>query len=170
MAQLGFLLDQRYCIGCQGCETACQARNEAPIGISLRTADSFEYKESAPFLTVSCSHCEEPACVATCPVKAITKNPENGIVKTDYAICIGCKACIAVCPYGAPKYSEDKKVSMKCDFCADRQAAGENPACIDGCPVKVLTFGELESLGGEKSTEEFEYSEKTKPAFRFIKK
>ncbi len=146
MAQLGFLLDQRYCIGCQGCETACQARNNSPVGISLRTAESFEERSTAPFLTSSCAHCENPSCIPACPVSAISKNEENGIVTTDYATCIGCKACISACPYGAPKYDEESNVSMKCDFCADRLAAGENPACVDGCPVKVLTYGEIAEL------------------------
>lgn len=169
--QLGFLLDQRYCIGCQGCQTACQARNNSEPTEFLRVADNFERMNGGPYLSMSCNHCEKPACAEVCPVGAISKNPENGIVATDLELCIGCKACIGACPYDAPKYSETDKKSHKCDFCQDRLAAGLEPACVEACPVKVLTFGELEELEkqGIKEGHNFEVHA-TAPAFRFIVK
>lgn len=167
--QLGFMLDQRYCIGCQGCQTACQARNNSDANEFLRVADNFEHVDNGPYLTMSCNHCEKPACAEVCPVGAISKNPENGIVATDLELCIGCKACIGACPYDAPKYNETTKKSHKCDFCQDRLAAGLQPACVEACPVKVLTYGDLSELDqqGVKEGHNFEVHD-TAPAFRFI--
>lgn len=169
--QLGFMLDQRYCIGCQGCATACQARNNSEAAEFLRVADNFERMNGGPYLSMSCNHCENPACAEGCPVGAITKNEENGIVSTNYEICIGCKACIANCPYDAPKYNETTKKSHKCDFCQDRLAAGMEPACVEACPMKVLTFGDIKDLEkvGTKEGHNFEVHD-TNPCIRFITK
>lgn len=167
--QLGFLLDQRYCIGCQGCQTACQARNYSDPGEFLRTADSFELKDKGPYLSVSCNHCEKPACAENCPVGAISKDEETGIVSTDYKKCVGCKTCIEVCPYDAPKFNKEKEVSHKCDLCKDRLEAGEKPACVEACPMKVLTFGELSELDkvGVREGHNFVVHD-TNPSIRFI--
>ena len=169
--QLGFLLDQRYCVGCQGCQTACQARNYSRPGESLREADSFEKKGKGPYIILGCLHCEKPACLEGCPVGAISKDEENGIVSTDYDVCIGCKNCTKVCPYGAPKYDEVDKVSHKCDLCKDRLEAGEKPACVEACPMKVLTYGDLSELDavGVRDGHEFTIHD-TNPSMRFIKR
>ncbi|MGL4335711.1 MAG: 4Fe-4S dicluster domain-containing protein [Turicibacter sp.] len=167
--QLGFLLDQRYCIGCQGCQTACQARNYSDPTEFLRLADSFELKDNGPYLTMSCNHCESPICAQECPVGAISKDEVTGIVSTDYEVCVGCKHCIKVCPYDAPKFNPNVKKSHKCDFCKERIEAGEQPACVEACPVKVLTYGELSELDkvGVKEGHGFTV-EATNPSFRFI--
>ncbi len=170
MAQLGFLLDQRYCIGCQGCQSACQQRNASIPGEFLRTADNFEKSDKKEFITQSCFHCEIPACANVCPVSAITKDSDTGIVWTDYETCIGCKACIKACPYNAPVYNEEKNVSHKCDLCRDRIAQGAKPACVDACPVKVLSVGTMEEISTPETTKYgagFVY-EDTKPSARFI--
>lgn len=169
--QLGFLLDQRYCIGCQGCQTACQARNYSDPGEFLRIADNFELVDKDTYISVSCNHCEQPACAENCPVGAITKDEETGIVSTDYATCVGCKTCIKVCPYDAPKYNIKKETSHKCDFCKDRLEVGEQPACVEACPMKVLTYGDLAELDkiGVKEGAGF-VVEATNPSIRFIVK
>lgn len=169
MSQLGFLFNQRYCIGCQACQTACQVKNSAPVGISLRHALSFEDVPQGPFITMSCNHCEEPACFGACTQGAISKDPETGIVLVDKEKCIGCGACAIACPYEAPVVDEKASKALKCDFCKDRIDAGELPACVRACPVKVLTFGPLEELGksGVKEASGF-VLEDTKPSIRFV--
>lgn len=169
MTQYGFLFDQRHCIGCQACQTACQVRNASPVGTSLRHAVSFEDVPEGPFMTVSCNHCESPACVANCPTGAMEKDDETGIVSVDKEVCIGCGTCANTCPYGAPVIDKEAAVSTKCDLCADRLADGEPPACVNACPVKVLTHGDLAELDkqGVKEAPGFTV-EATNPAIRFV--
>ena len=169
MTQYGFLFDQRYCIGCQACQTACQVRNDSPVGTSLRHAVSFEDVPEGPFMTVGCNHCESPACVANCPTGAMTKDDETGIVSVDKDVCIGCGTCANSCPYDAPVIDRETSVSTKCDLCADRLAKGELPACVNACPVKVLTYGDLAELDAQGVKEAPGFTvENTSPAIRFI--
>ncbi len=110
-----------------------------------------------PFLTL-CNHCEKPACVRVCPTKATFKR-EDGIVLMDFHRCIGCRFCMAACPYGSrsfnfrdprpfieernPKFpTRMKGVVEKCNFCAERLAVGELPACVVASN-SALTCGDL---------------------------
>lgn len=169
MTQLGFLFDQRYCIGCQGCQTACQVKNASPVGLSLRHAVSFEDVPEGPFMTISCNHCEEPACFGACTQGAIAKDPDTGIVTIDAEKCNGCGDCVEACPYGAPAIDSETGKADKCDFCKDRIDEGELPACVRACPVKVLTYGPLDEIGKQGVEEAPGFIlEDTKPAIRFV--
>lgn len=112
-----------------------------------------------PFL-VLCNHCEKPPCVRACPTKATFKRESDGIVLMDYHRCIGCRFCMAACPFGArsfnfrdprpfiakqnPSYpTRSMGVVEKCDFCAERLAVGNMPACVEASGG-ILAFGDLE--------------------------
>jgi Fe-S-cluster-containing dehydrogenase component len=87
-----------------------------------------------------------------CPVGAISKREEDGIVIVDRDKCIGCHSCETACPYGAPQYGLDGKM-QKCNLCVDRIAEGKDPACVAVCPGEALAFGdltELEQMAGRK--------------------
>ena len=169
MSQLAFLLDQRYCVGCQSCQTACQVKNTSPVGISLRQAISSEAVAKGPYISLSCNHCEMPNCFASCPLNAISKDPETGIVIIDQELCDGCGDCITACPYSIPIINPETNKANKCDFCKELIDEGELPECVRACPVKVLIFGDLDEFDriGEKEAVGFTYEE-TKPAVRFI--
>ncbi len=117
-----------------------------------------EEVEHKPFL-VLCNHCENPPCVRACPTKATFKRESDGIVLMDFHRCIGCRFCMAACPFGArsfnyrdprpfiPNIYEDfptrtKGVVEKCNFCAERLAVGQLPACVEVAEGK-LYFGDL---------------------------
>lgn len=170
MTQLGFLLDQKYCIGCQTCQHACRVRHGVAPGTYPRHATSSQIEVVGPFFSMACNHCSNPACVPTCPVGALTKREEDGLVVHDPEICIGCLACRDACPYSHTQLNEETGKMIKCDMCAARIDKGENPACVDACPVKVLTYGpieELEAAGGGTEGVGFVY-EDTDPNFRII--
>jgi len=110
-------------------------------------------------LPVLCNHCENPPCVRVCPTKA-TFRRADGIVAMDYHRCIGCRFCMAACPYGArsmnwrdprpfiarldPAFpTRTQGVVEKCNFCEERLAKGVLPACVTACKEKALTFGDL---------------------------
>jgi Fe-S-cluster-containing dehydrogenase component len=168
--QLGFLLNQKNCIGCQGCQTACQSKNDSPVGLSLRVAGSYEYDPEGPFMSGSCHHCENPPCL-TCPAGAISKRVEDGIVVTDLNKCVGCRRCVRVCPYSAPKFNERISKSQKCDFCLSRLDEGDIPACVENCPVHALGYGDLSALearGGVRQGAKFNLDRTVNPSIRFI--
>ena len=107
-----------------------------------------------------CNHCDNPPCVRVCPTQATFKREEDGIVMMDYHRCIGCRFCMAACPYGSrsfnfrdprpfikkinPDYpTRQKGVVEKCNFCQERLNVGLMPACVEACKEGVLTFGDL---------------------------
>jgi len=110
---------------------------------------------------VMCNHCERPSCVRVCPTQATWKR-KDGIVMMDQHRCIGCRYCMAACPYGSRSFNfvdprptlqksginpgyptRTRGVVEKCSFCAERLARGKLPACVEVCPVKALVFGDL---------------------------
>ena len=146
---LGFWINNKDCYGCKTCSIACKSENQLGAGVLLRhVTDIVQDKPLAvSFLSMSCNHCDDPACLKNCPVQAYTKL-ENGIVQQNHDLCIGCKTCIEACPYGAPSYDEEESKTHKCDMCADRQARGELPACVSACPGMNLAVGEMDALKG----------------------
>ncbi|MBI3688335.1 MAG: 4Fe-4S dicluster domain-containing protein [Actinobacteria bacterium] len=100
----GMVIDTRRCVGCRACVVACKAENKTPPGVSYNVVveQAEEDADDKPlFLAKPCFHCEQPPCVDVCPVSATFKRERDGIVVIDYDRCIGCRYCIAACPYGA---------------------------------------------------------------------
>ncbi|MEG0419030.1 4Fe-4S dicluster domain-containing protein [Gordonibacter sp.] len=144
---LGFWINNKNCYGCKTCSIACKSENRLGAGVLQRRVDEIRQDDplAVSFLSLSCNHCEEPACVKNCPVKAYEKM-ENGIVRQNHDLCIGCKTCIEACPYHAPSYDEAESKTHKCDMCYDRQERGELPACVAACPGMNLAVGEMAEL------------------------
>jgi len=94
------------------------------------------------FLPIVCNNCENPICVTVCPVNASIKRPD-GIVYIDPHRCIGCRYCMAACPYGVRYINPVKKIAEKCSWCFHRVDAGLKPACVLACPAGAIMFGDL---------------------------
>lgn len=182
MARYGMAIDTKRCVGCNACTTACKMANNVPDDIFwtralTRGGDEVDTPAgifpnlSMRYYTVGCQHCENPACVKACPVGATYKDPETGIVRQDYDRCIGCRMCMAACPYtgvrsfnwqepknqmgfaigdaDAPKHQ--KHTVEKCTFCYQRTSKGETPACMDLCPARARHWGDLDDPNSEIS-------------------
>lgn len=147
---LGFYFNQTECTGCRTCQIACKDRNNNEVGVNFRKVSTYETgKFPTPGLyhyTRSCNHCENPACVEGCPVGAMQK-AEDGTVFVDQSLCVGCQACAENCPYGAPQFLSNRGVMGKCDGCKSIRENGGNPACVDACPMRCLSFGEMDKIG-----------------------
>jgi molybdopterin-containing oxidoreductase family iron-sulfur binding subunit len=175
----GMVVDARACAehpDCNACRSACHQAHNVPDVPEPRQEVKWIWKEptqqvfplqqteyaqaAAPAgLPVLCMHCAQPPCVPVCPTQATWKR-QDGIVMMDYHRCIGCRFCMAACPYGArsfnfvdprphlrqgnPEYpTRTQGVVEKCDFCEERLAEGRQPACVEACPGKALSFGDL---------------------------
>ena len=172
--KLGFVIDVHRCIGCHTCSIACKVENNLPEGIlwnrtltdggeAMDTPSGVWPNVRKDFYTVSCQHCENPACVKVCPVGATYKDPETGVVRQDYDKCIGCRMCMAACPYtGVRSFNWEEPVSAvgfamgdadapahqkhvveKCTMCWHRLAKGLQPACMELCPGRARYWGDL---------------------------
>jgi len=181
----GYALDISRCIGCRKCVYACVEENnqtrdpqlhwiqvlemEKEKGVDFMHADLYYDHEEVPhadhfYLPVACQQCKNPPCVKSCPVGA-TWTTEDGIVVVDYNWCIGCRCCMAACPYGARHYNwgkvaipeenintsthylgnrpRYKGTVEKCTFCIQRIRKGQYPKCVEVCPVGARKFGNL---------------------------
>lgn len=150
----GFLIDNRKCIGCHACTTACKSENEVPLGVN-RTWVKYTEKGTFPhtrrfFQVTRCNHCANPPCVTICPTRAMFQRPD-GIVEFDGARCIGCKACMQACPYDAIYIDPESHTAAKCHFCAHRTDVGLEPACVVVCPVHAIVAGDMNDPASELS-------------------
>jgi tetrathionate reductase subunit B len=142
-------VDTRRCVACNACVIACKTENRVPNG-GFRCWTVQETSGTFPELSLEvrserCNQCASPACVAACPTGA-SHVAAGGIVAVAKDRCTGCKACIASCPYGARYVHPDGHVD-KCTFCLHRVAKGKEPACVETCPTRALTFGDLRDPG-----------------------
>ncbi len=150
--QFGFYVDTSRCIKCWACEIACKQWNGIKAGTIARRwlveTDTGTFPDANRlFVSTACNHCEQPACVEQCPVGALTKREEDGLVVVDKAVCIGCQTCASACPFGVPNYEPDTGKMDKCDGClaAGRTPEGD-PHCVAACPTQALHFGTLDDM------------------------
>lgn len=103
------------------------------------------------FVKEQCYHCQQPACVAVCPVGALEKNANGAVTRTAVTCVKGCTKCIEGCPFNIPKRDEAARNPdvQKCTFCDERIAAGDLPACIKACPSEALYFDERDKVAAE---------------------
>ncbi len=180
MTKLGIAIDKKRCIGCQTCALSCKTQNNVPEGVFWNRvitegSDIIDgavgtYPDlSRSYLPIACQHCENPACQKVCPTGATYKD-DKGRVEIDYEKCIGCRMCMAACPYNArsfnwedPKRSVDfnygdkdvpvrpKGVAEKCTLCKERTDKDQEPMCVQNCPYDARIFGDLDDPNSEIS-------------------
>ncbi|MBZ0156574.1 MAG: 4Fe-4S dicluster domain-containing protein [Alphaproteobacteria bacterium] len=142
-----FIFDQNKCVGCGSCVMACKNEFQTPPHINYRSVRPANENPDVPerqFVNTACVHCDEPACAKVCPVSAYSKR-KDGVVVQNQDACIGCKACVAACPYGAPQYYEPANKVRKCEFCYPRLDANQLPSCVKGCPLGALGMIDLDT-------------------------
>jgi molybdopterin-containing oxidoreductase family iron-sulfur binding subunit len=183
-AVFGYAINISKCKGTRRCVDACVAENNVGRGsgiqyirvleldqgeLDLDRSDHYFDAETVPrpgkyYLPVQCMQCDNPPCVRACPVEA-TWMERDGVVVVDYDWCIGCRYCMAACPYWArhfnwssPTVPPDEMnpdthylgnrprppgVVEKCTFCIQRSRKGRQPACVEACPTGARVFGNL---------------------------
>lgn len=178
----GIAINTKRCIGCHTCSVKCKIENNVPNGIwwnQTRTVGgeemdtpSGEWPNTTMYYeTIQCMHCDNPACVRVCPVGATYKDSETGIVCQDYDLCIGCRMCMAHCPYTGvrsfnweePQYHLDvtlgaagvpahqKHTVEKCTMCYHRTSQNIEPGCVEVCLANARVWGDLDDPDSEIS-------------------
>jgi Fe-S-cluster-containing dehydrogenase component/formate-dependent nitrite reductase membrane component NrfD len=145
--RLGKIIDNTRCIGCHACSTACKQENDVAIGVD-RTRVKYVEVGTFPntrrhFQVTRCNQCDDAPCVSICPVTALYHR-DDGIVDFDKERCIGCRACMAACPYDALYIDPTTRTAAKCNFCAHRVELGLQPACVVVCPEEAIIVGDLD--------------------------
>lgn len=147
MARFGMAIDTKLCVGCQDCVVACKTENNVPEGFNRDwiTEEAFGNfpNVSLEIRSERCNHCDDAPCVSSCPTGASHYHDFGKIVLVDHEECIGCKACIASCPYDA-RFIHPEGYADKCTFCIHRVEEGKDPACVSVCPTHCMTFGDLD--------------------------
>jgi Fe-S-cluster-containing dehydrogenase component len=147
-------IDTRKCVGCMDCVVACQTEHGVPHGYCR---DWIAYETTGTFPTPRmeirserCNHCDEPPCVTCCPTGASHVDAFGAIVLVAHEQCIGCKACLASCPYDA-RFVHPEGYADKCTLCVHRVKGGLDPACVAVCPTHCMHFGDLDDPNSEVS-------------------
>ena len=128
------LANPRVCIGCRSCELFCSFyhfKENNPNRALLRIV-----KDEAKGLDIPliCHHCDKPSCVEVCPVKAFKIDEQSGVPIIDQNVCIGCRACVSACPFGAIRVDPKTEMTNKCDLC------NGDPQCVKICKQGALIF------------------------------
>ena len=187
------VIDLARCKNLKKCQSACNHMHQVHPGQSwVKVLDMEDADHSAPYWQpTTCMHCDEPPCVKVCPVDATFKR-QDGIVLIDSDRCIGCRFCMAACPYSSRVFNWEEPIltkevadqyyscetSMpqkkgtvgKCDFCPDMTRKGELPHCVSACPNGVFMFGDLNEDSVTNGAETFRFSEliKDKAGYRLM--
>jgi len=145
------------CLACKSCEIACALAHSKSKVLEEAVAESPKPQrrvtvEAAGELGVpmQCRHCEDAPCITVCPTQAIYRQQAECPVLINPDLCIGCKFCLVVCPFGVIDISRDGKAVTKCDLCIERTKMGEEPACVEACPTKALKLASVEELAAER--------------------
>ncbi len=175
----GMAIDVERCIGCWSCAVICKSENDVPLGMwwnriltegeDLDTPHRGEFGSlEMSWVPLACQHCDDPPCMKVCPTSATFVDVEHGrLVSVNQEDCIGCRYCMAACPYGVrvfnwgePEYPvEDFDLGMveprpigsveKCTMCVHRLIEGQVPSCVWSCPAQARIFGDLNDPDGE---------------------
>ncbi len=157
MARYGMLINTKKCIGCFACRLACQNQNhllddEAFIRYETKETGTYPavHMETVP---LQCMQCEDAPCVSVCPTGASHFGPD-GIVEVDQGRCIGCKYCMAACPYQVRVVNSQTGTVGKCRYCVANTGSGQDASnCVTACPTGVRIWGDLDDPDSEISRE-----------------
>ncbi len=130
------VVDVDKCTGCRLCEAVCSTYNDGVSNPARSRVKIVRFEWDGLEVPTMCQQCQDAACMAVCPVKALTRDEELGCVRVNYEICIGCRICMTACPFGAMSFDPVAEKVIKCEFCDG------NPTCARMCETKAIQYME----------------------------
>ena len=141
------MIDYEKCTGCRLCEQVCSVKHEGVSNPARSRIKIVKWEMEGRYVPMSCQQCESAPCMAVCPVKAISRDGGTGRVEIDYDVCIGCRMCVAICPFGAMSFDTLAKKVIKCDFCDG------DPQCVVCCEAKAIDYVDADKADMNKKME-----------------
>ena len=159
--RMAFFFDQSRCMACNACTVACKDYYDVNPGWARYRKQTTTYQNDGQgffyTLVMSCNHCQDPACLASCGAGAIIKRAD-GIVYIDRKKCQSLKSCIDACPFNEPCIADDRQEPnkndkwitahpmQKCNMCKELLDKGEQPVCVRACPMRAIEVGDYDEL------------------------
>ena len=137
------VIEPENCTGCRTCEAVCSLFHEQRCNPAESRIGVVKY-EAGLYIPVTCQNCNSMPCGVVCPTNAISRNEEIGLVAVNYDLCVGCRMCLVVCPFGAMGSDVCGEGVIKCDLC------GGDPLCVEFCETKALRFLDAAEWGASK--------------------
>ncbi|MFC2005097.1 4Fe-4S dicluster domain-containing protein [Chloroflexota bacterium] len=128
------VIDYEKCTGCRICEQVCTVKHEGVVNPARSRIKIIKWEQEGRYVPMGCQQCESAPCQAICPVKAISRDESLNRVMVDYDVCIGCRMCVAICPFGAMAFDSQTDKVIKCDFCDG------DPLCAKFCEVEAIQY------------------------------
>lgn len=128
------IVDYEKCVGCESCEQVCSVKKTGMVNPALSRIGIVKRQLGAENIPIVCQQCESAPCMAICPVKAISQDGGMGRTIINYDVCIGCRMCVAICPFGSMQFDETNKKVFKCDLCDG------DPICVKFCQHEAIKY------------------------------
>jgi len=157
-------IDHEKCTGCRLCELVCAVKHYGISNPARARIKVMKWEQEGIYVPISCQQCQDAPCQNICPAKAISRDEEMGRVMVDYDKCIGCRLCVAVCPFGAMSFNVIDKQVLKCDLCDG------DPQCVRFCDRKAVDFVSPDEVSIDKKRTAAERLSKVKEAAEHLVK
>ncbi len=133
-------IDYQKCTGCRTCELVCAVQHDGCSNPARSRIRVVKWEDQGLYIPMACQQCQDAPCLNVCPVKAISKDDGLERIMVNYEICIGCRSCVGVCPFGAMNYNVIDQKVFKCDLCDG------DPQCVRFCDVKAVDLVEADDV------------------------
>ena len=145
--QKSLLIVAAECTGCSQCELACSYAKEGAFNAAKSRIRIFDFADRGRHVPYTCTQCAEAWCMKVCPVDAISTDAGTGAKIVSPELCVGCKVCTIVCPFGTINYQQDTGKVVKCDLC------GGKPSCVEICPTDAIQYVDADATGMDRMRE-----------------
>ena len=134
------MINYEKCTGCRLCELVCAVKHDGASNPARSRIKVMKWEAEGLYIPLACQQCQDAPCVNACPVKALSRDEALSRVVVDYDVCIGCRTCVSVCPFGAMSFNTIDRKVIKCDVCDG------DPQCVRFCEIKAVDYMEADRV------------------------